>query len=318
MNNFFEKRVLNNFYGFVMTSKTTSTVANHQNKLWMAAIKPPMYAVAVIPIWVGTAVAAKEGISINWLIFWIFLMAAILIVAWSNLSNDVFDSETGIDVNKAHSLVNLTGNKPLIYWLGNGCLCLGISGILTITWWQKDGIVLGLILLCCFLGYCYQGPPFRLGYQGWGELICFICYGPLALSAVYYSQTKSWSSTNLAASVTIGLTTSLILFCSHFHQLEDDRAAGKRSPIVRLGTAKSAYLLPWLCGFNYSLPMIFIILGQFPLWTSSILVTLPLADRLCRHVLVNHNQPQKVSQCKFMAVALHFSFGMLLGLGFIF
>jgi len=36
-----------------------------------------------------------------------------------NLSNDVFDAETGIDKNKAHSLVNLTGNKPLIFWLGN-------------------------------------------------------------------------------------------------------------------------------------------------------------------------------------------------------
>jgi len=34
-----------------------------------------------------------------------------------NLSNDVFDAETGVDENKVHSLVNLTGNKPLIFWL---------------------------------------------------------------------------------------------------------------------------------------------------------------------------------------------------------
>jgi len=59
-------------------------------------------------------------------IFYTFLSAAIFILAWMNLSNDVFDAETGID--KAHSLVNLTGNKPLIFWLGNLFLGLGLLG----------------------------------------------------------------------------------------------------------------------------------------------------------------------------------------------
>src|ERR671933_3063 len=98
---------------------TTSLVERSNSKLWLAAIKPPMYSVAIIPIWVGTAVAFAETRSIQASIFSTFLMSAILIVAWLNLSNDVFDSETGVDENKAHSLVNLTKNKSLIFWLGN-------------------------------------------------------------------------------------------------------------------------------------------------------------------------------------------------------
>jgi 1,4-dihydroxy-2-naphthoate octaprenyltransferase len=39
-------------------------------------------------------------------------------------------------------------------------------------------------------------------------------------------------------SVLVGLTTTVILFCSHFHQIKGDTAAGKRSPLVRLGTEK--------------------------------------------------------------------------------
>lgn len=39
-----------------------------------------------------------------------------------------------------------------------------------------------------------------------------------------------------AASIVIGLTTASILFCSHFHQMSGDKAAGKMSPIVRLGS----------------------------------------------------------------------------------
>lgn len=285
-------------------------------KLWFAAIKPPMYSVAVIPIWVGTAVAFAETKTLHTLTLVTFLISAVLIVAWENLSNDVFDAETGVDQNKLHSLVNLTGNKGLIFWIGNGLLALGVLGIVTIAWWQQDLTVLGLVLLCCALGYSYQGPPFRLGYRGWGELICFICFGPLAVAAAYYSQAQRWSLMDLCASVLVGIVTSLILFCSHFHQGKDDLAAGKRSPIVRLGTTKAAQLLPWICGSLYALTALWVGLQMFPVWTLLIFASLPFAIKLCRHVLANHDRPELVSNCKFIAVALHFWSGLLLGLGF--
>jgi len=300
-----------------MTTKLV-TYSNSQpkSKLWMAAIKPPMYSVAIIPIWVGTAVAVAQTKILNAGIFSTFLTAAICIVAWSNISNDVFDSETGIDKNKAHSLVNLTGNKRLIFWIGNLFLTLGLLGILAIAWWQQDLTIIGIILACCAIGYAYQGPPFRWGYHGLGEILCFFAYGPLAVSAAYYSQTQSWSTTNLAASVIVGIVTSLILFCSHFHQVKDDLAAGKRSPIVRLGTALSANLLPWICGSIYALISLLTLLNIFPAWTLLSWLSLPFAIKLCRHVLQYHDQPEKVSNCKFIAVGLHFASGLLLGLGF--
>ncbi|MDP5338893.1 MAG: 2-carboxy-1,4-naphthoquinone phytyltransferase [Nodularia sp. (in: cyanobacteria)] len=295
---------------------TTRQVANSQIKLWMAAIKPPMYSVAIMPIWVGTAVAFAETKSFNVVVFSTFIAAAILILAWENISNDVFDSETGIDQNKHHSLVNLTGNKLLIFWLGNLCLVSGLLGILAIAIWQKDFTVIGLILLCCALGYTYQGPPFRLGYQGLGEILCFFAFGPLAIAAAYYSQTASWSINSLAASVIVGIATSLVLFCSHFHQVKDDIAAGKRSPVVRLGTAKAAKLLSWFTAGIYPLILLFVLFGMFPVWTLLSWLSLPFAFQLCRHVQENHHLPEKVSNCKFIAVNLHFSCCLLLGLGF--
>jgi 1,4-dihydroxy-2-naphthoate octaprenyltransferase len=293
---------------------TTKLILYPNTKLWMAAIKPPMYSVAIMPIWVGTAVAFAETKIIHVGVFSTFLTAAILILAWENLSNDVFDSETGIDKNKKHSLVNLTGNKSLIFWLGNLFLCLGLLGILAIAWWQQDLTVIGLILLCCALGYSYQGPPLRLGYQGLGEIICFFCFGPLGVAAAYYSQTQTWSQSSLAASVVVGIATSLILFCSHFHQVKDDLAAGKRSPIVRLGTATAAQLLPWFGGSIYPLTAVFVILGVFPIWTLLIWASLPAATKLFRHVKQYHNQPEKVSNCKFIAVAVHFWSGLSAGI----
>ncbi len=290
---------------------------NAKNKLWMAAIKPPMYSVAIMPIWVGTAVAYAETKIWNWTVFSVFLAAAILILAWENLSNDVFDSETGIDQNKHHSLVNLTGNKLLIFWLGNIFLCIGLLGILAIAWWQHDWTVIGLILVCCALGYFYQGPPFRLGYQGLGEILCFFAFGPIGMAAVYYSQTQSWSTQNLAASAIVGIATTLILYCSHFHQVKDDLAAGKRSPIVRLGTQRGAQLLSWFTASIYALTLVFVLAAVFPAWTLLSWVSLPFAIKLCRHVQQNHHNPEQVSNCKFIAVAVHFWCCLLFGVGFL-
>jgi 2-carboxy-1,4-naphthoquinone phytyltransferase len=296
------------------------TVANaidrSKFKLWLAAIKPPMYTVAIMPIAVGTAVAYADRQIYDGRILATFLLSAIAILAWINISNDVFDSDTGIDINKAESVVNLTGNRNLMLWLGNLCLLLGIGGITTISWWQQDLTVVGIVLLCCFLGYTYQGPPFRLGYQGLGEIICFICFGPLALSAAYYSQTQSWSIANLATSVIIGITTSLILFCSHFHQVKDDLAAGKKSPIVRMGAKMGARVLQWGTASLYVLVSIGVIIQLFPVLTLLVFLSLPLALKLTKFVSENLDRPEIIRTCKYIAVRLHFVSGVLLVLGF--
>jgi 2-carboxy-1,4-naphthoquinone phytyltransferase len=292
------------------------SIEQPKSKLWLAAIKPPMYTVAIIPITVGSAVAYAQTRSIDLNILGIFLLSAIAIIAWLNISNDVFDSDTGIDVNKAESVVNLTGNRNLMFWLGNLFLLLGISGITTIAWWQQDITIIAIVVLCCFLGYTYQGPPFRLGYKGLGEVICTVCFGPLALSAAYYSQTQSWSIANLTASLIIGISTSLILFCSHFHQVKDDLAAGKLSPIVRMGTEMGARVLQWSTASIYILTAIGIISGLFPIATLLVFLSLPLAIKLTQFVWEYHDLPERVRTCKYLAVRLHFASGLLFALGF--
>ena len=300
-----------------MQEMTTQSVEVASRKLWLAALKPPMYSVAIMPIVVGSAVAFAETQIFRFGIFLTFMASAVLILAWENLSNDVFDSETGIDVNKAHSLVNLTRNKRLIFVIGNSCLGLGIAGILAIALWQQDPTVLFLILLCCLLGYAYQGPPFRLGYQGLGEILCFFSFGPLGVGAAYYSQVQGWSVGSQVAGVVIGVTTSLVLFCSHFHQLEDDLAAGKRSPIVRLGTKRAAQLVPWCCGGVFLLVVGCLWAGYFPRWALLSFASGLSAIRLSRHVLTYHAQPDKVSGAKFYAIGFHFWSGVLLSLGLV-
>jgi len=64
---------------------TLTQISRPQGKLWLAAIKPPMYSVAIMPIWVGSAVAFREIKIFNITIFSLFIAAAILILAWENI-----------------------------------------------------------------------------------------------------------------------------------------------------------------------------------------------------------------------------------------
>ena len=102
-----------------------------------------------------------------------------------------------------------------------------------------------MVASCCFLGYLYQGPPFRFGYQGLGEPLCWLAFGPFAYSAVLialnpsniYFEDIPWKVSLLLGSGP-SLATTLVLFCSHFHQISEDKKHGKNSPLVRLGAKK--------------------------------------------------------------------------------
>lgn len=287
-----------------------------RKSLWLAAIKPPMYSVAIIPILAGSLLARLETDHLDGRILTIFLLSAVLLLVWENLSNDVYDADTGIDKNKHHSLVNLTQNQSLIFWLGNFSLALGIMGVLAITFLQQDITTLGLILICCALGYVYQGPPFRLGYQGLGEPLCFISFS-LGVAAAYYAQAQTFSLGCWGLGAIIGIATTLVLFCSHFHQVTDDLAAGKRSPIVRLGTLRGAQLLPWLCGSLFTILIGGLVFGIFPIGLALALGSTPFAIQLCRHVKLYHDQPKLVQNAKFVAIRFQFCCGILICLGLV-
>jgi len=56
-----------------------------------------------------------------------FCVASIAIIAWLNLSNDVFDSMTGVDKTKAESVVNLTGSKKRVFVAAHALLLGGAA-----------------------------------------------------------------------------------------------------------------------------------------------------------------------------------------------
>lgn len=289
--------------------------------LWKAAIKWPMYSVAVMPVLLAAGWQLGFQGILRWDQLFGFLLAAILLLLWENLSNDLFDADTGVDaVGKPHSVVNLTGRRDRIAWLSSAALLFGLSLMAWLAWRSHPAVLL-LVLLCCGLGYVYQGPPFRLGYQGLGEPLCWLAFGPVATSAALLVLAPAGSGeVPWQAALMLGagpaLATSLVLFCSHFHQVEEDAAHGKRSPVVRLGTARAAALIPWFVGFTLALEWWPVLIGAWPPTVLLSGVALLPGWTLIRLLRQHHAQPDRISGSKFLALRFQAfnGLGLMLGL----
>ncbi|CAK6690646.1 2-carboxy-1,4-naphthoquinone phytyltransferase [Synechococcus sp. BA-124 BA4] len=291
-----------------------------RRRLWKAAIKWPMYSVAVMPVLLAAGWWAGQGQVPRLDQVLAFLLAAVLLLGWENLANDVFDADTGVDrLGKPHSLVNLTGRRDRVAQLANSCLVLGLA-LFALVAARSTPLVLALVLGCCVLGYAYQGPPLRLGYRGLGEPLCWLAFGPLATAAALMALAPTaapavpWKAALLLGSGP-ALATTLVLFCSHFHQVEQDASHGKRSPVVKLGTAGAAALVPWFIALTLALQWAPVLLGRWPLTALLGMVGLPSARALIQLLRDHHAAPERIAGSKFLALRFQAFNGLGLALG---
>lgn len=305
--------------------------------LWLAAVKPPMYTVAITPITVGALSARALHHTLHLPSFLFSALAAIFIIAWLNLTNDVFDFATGVDKNKKESVVNLLGAtnraKNCVLVLANALLILAFT--LLYSAFRHNAAPLVALCVAVMEGYVYQGPPFRLSYKGLGELLCFTSWF-IATTAIHYSQTPVdttlplsqrlaalfflplASKHVLAPATLVAYPTTLILFCSHFHQIHDDAAVGKRSPIVRLGTLLASRVLALAVCVLCILQVYFYFSSALPFLPFALSAcAFPIAIKLAFFVLQYHDKPNFVRAAKYKAVSFHFFHGMLLSLGYL-
>ena len=298
---------------------TLHSRANDRRRLWKAAIKWPMYSVAVMPVLLAVGWRLGSGLPVRWIQGFVFLLAAVLLLIWENLSNDIFDAETGVDEQgKPHSVVALVGRPRPVQRLATLALLTGLMLMLWIAL-RSSLAVLVLVLVSCGLGYLYQGPPFRLGYQGLGEPLCWLAFGPFATAAALLVIAPSTDVVPWEGALVLGsgpaLATTLVLFCSHFHQVEQDAAHGKKSPVVRMGTARAASLVPWFVAGALALEWAPVLHGDWPLTALLGALGLPAASALIRLLRSHHHEPERITGSKFLALRFQALNGLGLSIG---
>ena len=118
--------------------------------------------------------------------------------------------------------------------------------------------------------------------------------------------------------IMVGTTTSIILFCSHFHQIDGDTAAGKRSPLVRLGLGRAVRLLSWVGVLPYAVCVASAVARALPLPPLLLsLLTLPLLRDMLAFAEANEHAPALLAPLKRYAVKWHVGFGLSLVAGLV-
>lgn len=285
-------------------------------RTWLTALRPVSFTASVIPVLVGTAIAAQD--EFRPLLFVLALAGSVAIHAGTNLVNDYFDHVKGTD--NAESLgqsgvIQRGLLSPRSVLIG-GVVAFAVGGaiglvIAAMTGWP----VLALGIASVLAGYFYTAAPFSLAYRGLGEAVVFVFMGPIIVMGAYYVQTETFAWAPFVASMPIGLLVAAILHANNVRDIENDRRNNKWTLAALAGRPVADYEFVALTLGGYAVVIAMTFAGTAPWPVLLTLLTLPLAVRLIRFEM-SQTSARALNMVLAQTAGLHMLFGGLLALGF--
>lgn len=238
----------------------------------MAGARPRTLPAAIVPVLVGTAVAADGDLGAGkGLTAWRFaaaLVVALALQVGTNYANDYSDGVRGTDSGGRVGPVRLVGaglaapaavrRAALLSFAVAGLAGLALA--VAVSPWL---LVVGAASFAA--GWLYTGGPKPYGYLGFGELFVFVFFGVVATVGSAFVQTGSVSGLAVAASVPVGLLATALLVVNNLRDIPTDRVAGKRTLAVRLGDKRTRFLYLGLMVAPFVVTPLVAGLGQRPL-----------------------------------------------------
>lgn len=209
----------------------------------MAGARPRTLFVAVVPVIVGTGVAAA-GTGAIWWRSLLALVVALAIQVGTNYANDYSDGVRGTDTVRVGPLrLVATGTASPQAVRRAALASFGLAGV--------AGLVLALVTspylllvgaLCLVAGWLYTGGPKPYGYLGLGELFVFIFFGLVAVAGTAYVSLGKVTALAVVAAIPVGLLAVTLLVVNNLRDIRNDEISGKRTLAVRLGEARTRLL----------------------------------------------------------------------------
>ncbi|MBI2743152.1 MAG: 1,4-dihydroxy-2-naphthoate polyprenyltransferase [Chlamydiales bacterium] len=206
-------------------------------EVWIQASRPRTLITSISPVLIGTLIAAKEApFKFSTLLF--TLLTAVAIQIGTNLANDYFDFIKGADTSERKGPVRVTQaglvspseiRRAFILVFSLAAL-LGLFLI-----WEGGALFALLLAVSIALGLLYTGGRYSLAYLGIGDIFVLLFFGPIATSGTYLLQTHHFSLDALYAGIGPGMLAWAILMVNNLRDVNEDRAAGKKTLCVRAG-----------------------------------------------------------------------------------
>jgi len=203
---------------------------------WILGARLRTLPAAVVPVTVGTAVAAGGGIV--WWRAGAALVVALALQVATNYANDLSDGVRGTDGLQRVGPVRLVGSgmatpsEVRIAMLAAFAVAAaaGLTLAAAVTPWL---LLVGVVSIAA--GWLYTGGPRPYGYLGLGELFVFTFFGLVATVGSAYVHQQEVPAVAWLAAVAVGFLACALLVVNNLRDRPADAEAGKRTLAVRLG-----------------------------------------------------------------------------------
>jgi 1,4-dihydroxy-2-naphthoate octaprenyltransferase len=280
-------------------------------RVWLLAARPATLPAAVVPVLVGWAAGLHGTYQTQAAILIPTLLAALLIQIGTNFANDVYDFRRGADVERlGPTRITQAGLVTPRQVLTATYVTFGLAVLIGIYLIAVGGWPILLIgLICVVAGVTYTGGPWPFGYHSLGDLVCFICFGTLAVLGTAYLMAQTITPLAVWASIPVGCLVTAILIVNNLRDIDNDRKVGKRTLAVVLGRTGTRLEYASLVAIAYVVAIGLGVSGMVGSWWWLPLISAPLALWLLRFVSTTDGRP--LNQALKRTGQLHLVFGVL-------
>jgi 1,4-dihydroxy-2-naphthoate octaprenyltransferase len=280
-------------------------------KYWILAARPKTLVAGIIPVFLGSALAAHVG-GFQAGVLWAALLGALAIQIGTNYINDASDFERGADTEERLGPARMAASGHLspraLYRSSVLCFLFAfLAGSYLVL--QAGPAILLIGLFSIFFAIIYTAGPFPLAYLGLGDIFVLIFFGIIAVMGTYFSHVREISWPAFFLSLATGFHGVALIAVNNLRDIPTDIKVGKRTLCVRMGDAVSRryyaalLFLPYLCWLPvaYKMPIWWILLPA---------LSLPLAFKN-RKTVFQIQERRKFNGLLAKTAALQLLFGLL-------
>jgi 1,4-dihydroxy-2-naphthoate polyprenyltransferase len=279
---------------------------------WFWLARPFSLTAAAVPVLFGTALAWRDG-AFGWGPFLAMLFGSLLIQAATNMFNEFYDEQRGLDVagtvGIAGSIVGgrVTARSVLVGALlcYTAALFLGIY-LISVGGWP----ILILGGLSALGGYLYSAGPRPIAYTPASEAAVFVFMGVLIVVIAYAVQAGGFPVYVPLAALPIGGPVAAILLANNLRDLVSDRRGGRRTLPIVFGREVGVLVYRALLLEAYVAVGVLMAFGVVPPECALVFPSLFAALRLWRDVAA-YSTPRRLDPVVKRTAGLHLVFGLL-------
>ncbi|KAA9133791.1 1,4-dihydroxy-2-naphthoate polyprenyltransferase [Microbacterium caowuchunii] len=205
---------------------------------WIGAARLRTLPLAITPVLIGTGAARLVDNEFHWLLALGCLAVAVLLQIGVNYANDYSDGVRGTDDFRMGP-ARLTGAgkaRPRTV-LAVSFAFLGLAALagLALTIRTQQWYLIPIGAVCIVAAWFYTGGKKPYGYNALGEVFVFVFFGLVATIGTTWIQVQAVPQEAWFGAVAAGLLACAVLLANNLRDIDQDRAAGKRTLSVLIG-----------------------------------------------------------------------------------